>query len=366
MSGPATSHGHHPIPVFRISLGVIALIAFTELITAAVAIAMRVEESREVRIVERIVPRIIAVPTPVAARAADPGSGLVSAVPPTLVKPKPAPEPSRLPPPTPLNAPAIADPVVERLVNEAREARVAEDLRLALVKLEEAQQSAPDDPNVLYEMGLAFEIMGVYDRASEFYQAVFELGTSGAGALYEQAAIKLRDGFEQPEDKRGRLALGRVRVFRDKRQQARERVVLTVPIHAVPGEHIDPADLEIVVRFFDEVGDGEPQPASNASSTNYEWVTGQVDWQNGEELLRVTYTLPKQDIQQRHLFGERHYHGQVVELVYRSTLIDSQAWPRILARKVDAPERDPLFLDQDLVPPDFNPDAPLLPPPLPE
>jgi len=256
--------------------------------------------------------------------------------------------------------------VVERLVNEAREARVAEDLRLALVKLEEAQQSAPEDPNVLYEMGLAYEIMGVFDRAGGFYQSVFELGTSGAGALYEQAAIKLRDGFEQPEDKRGRMSLGRVRVFRDKRQQVRERVVLTVPIQAVPGEQIDPADLEIVVRFFDEVGDGEPQPASNASSTNYEWVTGQVDWQNGEELLRVTYTLPKQDIQQRHLFGERHYHGQVVELVYRGTLIDSQAWPRILARKVDAPERDPLFLDQDLVPPDFNPDAPLLPPPLPE
>jgi hypothetical protein len=208
--------------------------------------------------------------------------------------------------------------------------------------------------------------MGVYDRAADYYQQVFELGTSGAGSLYELAALKLRDGFEQPADKRGRMSLGRVRVFRDPREAERERVVLTVPIQAVPGEQIDPSDLEIVVRFFDEAGDGEPQPASPFSSTNYEWVSGSVDWQTGEELLRVTYSLPEQDLQQRHLFGERHYYGQVVELVYRGTLIDSQAWPRILARMVDVPERDPLFLERDLLPPDLNLDAPLLPPPLPE
>jgi hypothetical protein len=135
----------------------------------------------------------------------------------------------------------------------------------------------------------------------------------------------------------------------------------------VPGEDIDPADLEVVVRFFDETDKSqEPIPASPESTTSYRWVTEPIDWQTGEEILRVTYTLPAQDIQQKHLFGTRHYHGQVVELVYKGTLIDSQAWPRILARRVDAPEKDPLFLDQDLTPPDLNPDAPLLPPPLPE
>lgn len=359
MSGStASSTGHQSVSVFRISLWVIALAAFAELVAGGVALAMRVEDAREVRIIERVVPHIVAIPTPVPAKS---GAGTIPPLAGTIPTPDPVTHHPSLPPPTPLNAPPIDDPIVERLVDQAREARVAEDLRLALVKLEEAQQSAPDDPNVLYELGLAYELMGVYDRASENYMKVLELGTSGAGSLYELAALKLRDGFEQPEDKRGRMSLGRVRVFRDQREKNNERVVLTVPIQAVPGEQIDPSDLEIVVSFFDELGDGEPQPASPYSSTNYDWVTGTVDWQTGEELLRVTYTLPDQDIQQRHLFGERHYYGQVVELVYRGTLIDSQAWPRILARKVDAPERDPLFLERD-----FNPDAPLLLPPLPE
>ncbi len=358
--------GRSALP-FRLACWVIGLLAFAELVVAGTALAGRLEAGRKVRVVERIVPHVITMPGPARPGDAAATPGRISAVPPPAAAPAATPAPVALPAPSPLAAPRIADPVAERLVAQAREARVAEDMGLALVKLEEAAGLAPDDPNVLYEFGLVYELMGVNDRAAESYQKVFDLGTTGAGSLYELAAIKLRDGFEQPEAKSGRISLGRVRVFPDRRSADRERIVLTVPVQAVPGEKIDPADLEVVVRFFDEVGGGgEPQPASPASSTSYDWVTLPVDWQTGEELLRVTYALPEQDVQQDHLFGERRYHGQVVELVYRGTLIDSQAWPRILARRVDAPERDPLFLEQDLLPPEFNPLAPLLPPPLPE
>lgn len=371
MSGSAKTRVDEPpnLP-FRLACWAIGLLAFAELVVGGVALAGRFEASRQVKVIERIVPHVVTVPSldQPAGGAATPGR--VSAVPPApaaAAQAKPPPAPAPLPEPTPLAAPRVADPVAERLVAEARKARVAEDMGLALVKLEEAARLAPDDPNILYEFGLAYELMGVNDRAAESYQKVFDLGTTGAGALYELAAIKLRDGFEQPEAKFGRISLGRIRVFRDQRAADRERIVLTVPVQAVPGEKIDPADLEVVVRFFDEVGGGgDPQPASPASSTSYDWVTLPVDWQTGEELLRVAYTLPEQDLQQDHLFGERRYYGQVVELVYRGTLIDSQAWPRILARRVDAPERDPLFLEQEMLPPEFNPEAPLLPPPLPE
>jgi len=376
MSGPRDNMtGRHPTLPFRLACWFLGLMAFAELLTAGVALASRLQCSREVEVAGHIVPHVITMSSSSSLRDDDPAApGRISATPPPLSNPgtttaaTPAIPPSApLPAPTPLSTPAIADPIVERLVNDARKARVTEDMGLALVKLQEAARREPNEPNLLYEFGLVYELMGVYDRAEEAFQKVLELGADGAGSLYEQAAIKLLDGFEQPESKFGRISLGRVRVFHDRRVANRERVILTVPVQAVPGEDIDPSDLEVVVRFFDEVGEnGEPQPASPESTTSYRWATEPIDWQTGEEILRVTYTLPNQDIQQEHLFGKHHYHGQVVELVYRGTLIDSQAWPRILARRIDAPERDPLFLDQDLMPPDLNPDAPLLPPPLPE
>jgi hypothetical protein len=371
-----STHIGHPTLPFQLACWLLGLVAFAELLTAGVALASRLHCSQKTKEASRIVPHVITIPSAgISVRDNDPSTpGRIAATPPPLANSKartsssPVVQPrAPLPPPTPLSTPQIADPTVERLVNEARKARVAEDMGMALVKLQEAARKEPNEPNLLYEFGLIYELMGVYDRAEESFQKVLELGTDGAGALYEQAAIKLRDGFDQPESKFGRLSLGRVRVFHDRRVANRERVILTVPVQAVPGENIDPSDLEVVVRFFDEVEkNGEPQPAAPESTTSYRWATEPIDWQTGEEILRVTYTLPDQDIQEEHLFGKRHYHGQVVELVYRGTLIDSQAWPRILARRVDAPERDPLFLDKDLDAPDFNPDAPLLPPPLPE
>lgn len=341
---------------FRLACWSLGVVAFAELLTAALGLAVRLDRSRQVRVVEKTVPQVVAVTLPEAAAR-------VVAVPPTAppATPRPAPTAAPLPPATPLTTPEIADPVVERLVTEARKARVAEDLRKALVKLEEARDKAPDDPNVLYEFGLCYELMGVYDRAADHYQKVFELGTSGAGSLYGMAAIKLRDGFEQAEDKRGLLSLGRVRIFKDQRVTDGERVILTVPLQAAPGQKIDPADLEVVVRFFDVLENGDLQPAAEGSRTSYDWVTLPLDWQAGEELLRVSYFLPPQESQQIHLFGQRRYHGQVVELFHRGKLLDSQAWPGVLARQVDIKARDPLFLDPNSLPPDFNPDSPLLP-----
>ncbi len=368
-SAPLARPRHHAL-TFPLACWVLGLVAFVELLAAGFGLAVRLDRTRQVRIVERSVPEIVAVAVPSPTKpdplppteprgAVPPPASTNTADPPVAANPPPTAAP--LPPASPLATPPIADPTVERLVAEAREARVAEDLRKALVKLDEAKSKAPDDPNVLYESALVYELMGVFDLASAHYQKVFELGTSGAGSLYQAAAIKLRDGFEQPQDKRGRLSLGRVRIFKDQRVTDGQRVVLTVPLQAVPGEQINPSDLEVVVRFFDEVANGDPQPAAENSRTSYDWVTLPLDWQNGEELLQVTYFIPAQDTQQEHLFGKRHYYGQIVELVYRGKLLDSQAWPGLLARKLDTQVRDPLFLDPGSLPPGFNPDNPLLP-----
>ena len=185
------------------------------------ALATRFEESRQVRVVEKEVlkPVIVRVPAP----AQPPRRRWFPA------RRVPPPAATALAP-TPLTAPQIADPRSERMVNEAREARVAGDMGRAIVKLEEALAQSPEDPSVHYELGLVHEQMGVFDTAATHYEKVFQMGVSGAGSLYEMAAAKLRDGFEQPADMLGKLSLGRVRIFNNPNHEGGQRVILTIPV----------------------------------------------------------------------------------------------------------------------------------------
>ena len=98
--------------------------------------------------------------------------------------------------------PEIADPVVKRLVEEIRKARNEGGLATALVKLDEAKEKAPREPNVLFEQAQIFEKMAKFDdkdrrwekQAADAYQRVFELGKEKAGVLHELAAKKLAEG----------------------------------------------------------------------------------------------------------------------------------------------------------------------------
>jgi hypothetical protein len=377
----------HSNLVFRLSCWMLGLVAFAQLLTAGVALAVRVERAREVRVEEKVVTKIVTV----AATPPTPAKEVV-AVAPASPAALPPPDPTPLPPARPLAAPPIADPVVERLVQEARGARVAGDMASAIVKLGEARDTAPKDPSVLYELGLVYEGMAAFDsrladQAADAYQEVFALGTTGAGALYPLAAEKLRDGIAMPADLRGELALGRPRIYRDDHFDQGERVVVTVPVQAAPGTEIAGDDLVVKVNFFDATmreGKKEVQPAAEGlCQTVYEWVSGEFDFVGGEELLRVTYLLPPQELQQEHLFGKRHYYGQTVEVFYKGEVIDTYAWPRHLSSRGAAESRGddmPQFVTEDMIdgsvlpdregdfPPEMpeliNPDGSL--PPLPE
>ncbi|MDQ8191608.1 tetratricopeptide repeat protein [Roseibacillus persicicus] len=266
-----------------------------------------------------------------------------------------------------LGTPPIANPLVERLVEESRSLRIAGDSMRAMLKLEEASKSAPDDANVLYQFAEVYSTMGLYDKAADYYQQVFALGTVKAGSLYDLAAIKLKDGIEQPEDMATKFALGRVRVYEDTDFAGGERVILTIPVSAAPdlglnSEELDRA-LRVVVNLYDEL-DGKPVLwDENTSTMETQWVTPPTDWkENGEELLRVTYVIPPQNDGARHLLGQRKYFGQVVELFYESALIDRLASPRRLAKEVKARGEEIYFYPENYVPDDFNFENPLLPP----
>jgi tetratricopeptide (TPR) repeat protein len=365
MPGPEANARVAPkAPIFPIACWAMGVVCFSQLVIAGLALAARLEDSKKVRIIEKEVTKIVPVEVP-AKRAPNLDESSVVARPP--VAPAPPVPVVPVPEPTPIASPVIADPLSEKLVREARKARVAGDIMAAITKLDEALKQSPDDASVHYELGMMHETMGVYDKASAHYEKVFQKGVSGAGALYELAAAKLRDGFEQPGDALGKLALGRVRIFKDTRVEKGERVILTIPVQKSPDAEIDPAEISVEVEFFNRNSRGEIMKAIDSpahESSKDEWPSMPIDFAGGEEPLRVTYSIQPQEGSTGHLFGQEKYYGQIVSLFYKGEILDVQAWPRDLLGRAKAqpaqqmPTQEPSF---DQLPPDMNYNAPLLP-----
>ena len=355
------------LQTFHAACWVLGLIGFLELVAVGVALALQDRQVAGPRVVERVEyvalpPRVDLPPSAGEPVGWAPSPAAVVAPPAEFDPETPSAMPVIPSSPVPLKTPPIADPIVERLVAEAREARVADDSRRAIVKLEEAEKRAPNEPNVLYQYGQVLEAMGVYGKAADYYQKVFELGAVGAGSLYQLASHKIAHGFAGADEMSGKLALGRIRQFEDPRVGDGQKLIITVPVLAAPNQELEPKQVLVVVSFFDKLRE-EIVPAAPRNKPSYRWVTEPVDWMDpsGEELLQVTYFIPNEEVQDLHLFGQRKHFGQLVELSYEAELVDSQAWPRILARRVNVPERDPLFLPEEFIPNDLNPDNPLLP-----
>lgn len=355
------------LPVFPVTCWLLGMMGFIQLLVAGMALASRLEDSRQVRVVEKEVLKSVLVRVPTAAEPSVLSRPPLPAVPPVVSRPPPSllPESSAAVP-TPLSVPRIADSRSERMVNEAREARIAGDMGKAIVKLEEALEKSPNDPSVHYELGLVHEQMGVFDTAAAHYEKVFQMGVSEAGALYPLAAAKLRDGFAQPDAMHGRLALGRVRIFKNPNHPDGEQVILTIPVEKAPADEIDVGEIAVSVSFFNRTTQGEIVQLEDKSWVTERWISLPFDWAGGEESLRMTYRIPRQDEQTEQLFGGRSYHGQVVSLMYKGEVLDVQAWPRDLAARITKQPaagpgdlRPPEF--QDTLPPDFDPDVPLLP-----
>lgn len=360
MHSEASDHGTKAgFPAFAVGLWILGLIVFAQLWIAGMALAVRFRESQQVKVIEKEVykPVWIEAPTP----AAPP-----SPAPLAMPAPSPAvPEPPKVEP-SPLRVPSIEDPRSERLLMEARQARVAGDMGKSIVKLEQALLQSPEDASVLYELGVVHEQMGVFDKASEYFERVFRMGVGKAGSLYEMAAAKLRDGVSQTEDMLGKLSLGRVRIFNNPKHADGQQVILTIPVQKAPAEEVEMAGIQVEVRFFVRTKRGEIVELNDPSWVASRWVSLPFDWVGGEESLRMTYTIPAVDGPTSHLFGSREFYGQVVTLSYQGVVFDVQAWPRDLAAKVvkqpEAGFGESLPPDfQDSLPPDFDPAVPLLP-----
>lgn len=261
--------------------------------------------------------------------------------------------------------PPVKDPLEEKALKEAKTARIAGDMRLVALKLEEAEKVSPKSPHIAFLYGDMYEAMGIFDKASESYEKVFSYGLSVAGSLYRISAQKLKDGFGIKKDQTRILGIGNINQFRDEAIETGESITINIPILSSPEENIDPSQVTLSVRIFDRI-DQQVVPCLPSNRASCKWKDSKVNWKkNGMEHLVANYYLPSVPSPHDLGIGPRSYYGYSIELSYRGELVDQAAWPRVLAKKTGVYSSDDFNLPFDDSDIEVNFGS-LLPPPLEE
>jgi len=322
--------------MFHISCWVLGLVAFVQLMSVGVALAIQNQRTPEPE--ERIVKEYVVVP---AARTAPTTVAPKKPEPIAVVPPKSLPELKKVLPDLESVAkfaeedvlslpPPVLDPVVEALLKEARKARVGGDVLLSLTKLQEAELREPRDPNVLYGLGSTYEAFGIFDKARDYYYGVFKLGPD-AGSLFEKASFKVAQGLVP--DVKDLACLGWGRMTNPSQEANGERRTLILPVEVDTSMDFDPMLFTPRVHFYEDVDGQIGQAIIQQGDSGSEWVTGVADWKDGEEIAEVWYFVPDQDPATGLLFGQRKFYGFVAELYYDGRLVDVRAQPRTLLRE---------------------------------
>ncbi len=354
MSGKARATGKGR-PTFLVACGVCGLVAFVQLILAAVAVATRVGDTRVVEKVVLSKPKVYYIPT-----LADRPAEDVNAE----VKPRSIEEMMQRYGNTPeSNAqknkrmrdlarkkqreralkrgfgigiipsgqiqsgrfPAIKNTKVEKLVEDAKKLEMNGDLVRAILKLDEAETIDSKEPAIIYRRAMIYEDMRNWERAADAYELLFELGPE-TGLYYEIAADKIAHGVQDSPDIVP-LLLGNVvqRVSKD-----RLRAKIMIPIRRNTEREIEPSQVEVRIFFYDIVDNKsiEPVPQQREQNISKRWLSLPADWvSEREETIEADYVLPRLDLANVHLFGDRKYFGQVIELYYKGELMDQYASP---------------------------------------
>lgn len=230
---------------------------------------------------------------------------------------------------TPSGTPAIRDPKVEKMVTDAYRAHMQGDILAALVKLEQAQLTAPDEAAIYYRKAQLFEDMGNWEKAADNYEKLFTMGPQ-IGIYYQRAALKLTHGINPESSKQGLFNFGNILA---RTQNDRLSAKLTIPVRVTPDVDFDPNLIEVKVHFYDLVDNKRISavPPSRAHYIQNRWLDLPADWSiDNEELIESSYSLPSLAEAEVHLFGERKIFGYVAELYYKDELLDQQASPRRL------------------------------------
>lgn len=248
--------------------------------------------------------------------------------------------------------PPMTEEVAE-LVKAARYAQIDGDLKVAVVKLEQAMRLEPDNPVVLYYYGLTYEWLRNADKSREFFLKVYTQREK-AGKYFARAAKHLQAGFSSPADLRGDMSFGTILEYRDPECPAGECVKLIVPILMKDGLNVRPEDLRVIVQFFDKVN-GKKVEKTHAPEPSSRCVTEPADWADGEEIMEVTYYMPPLTEEETIAYGSLKYYGYTAKLYYKGEPMDCHASPPVLflleQMNQSSPSGMPEIYDGGLLPP---------------
>jgi hypothetical protein len=207
--------------------------------------------------------------------------------------------------------------VAERLLKEATLLREQGDTTNALARLQDAAQRDPKNANVLAEMAMIYESIQLFERSNETWRKIQEIGPS-AGALYELADMKLKNGVTAPattttgpglagtspldagttrNDADGipdgsTFGITDVNATDTPDVDAETNMRLKISVKSRPNAAIDHTKVKIQVFFYDTVDNKEV--VLTDADVSYEWLTPHHDWkETNPEILAVTYLRPK-------------------------------------------------------------------------
>ena len=273
--------------------------------------------------------------------------------------PAPAPRPQTvLPAPTPIPPASAVPPPVEKsrspsdiqlaaLVAQARALRERGDTSTALTRLREALTISPNDPEVISELAIIYEKMGLPDKAVGQWKRILEMG-EGAGIYYAAAEAKIKNSEApappapeatpaaetgiQPGSTMGLLDIGCKQAVD---ANGADTVALKIPVKAKPGTKIEVNDVGIRVFFYDIVNNSNV--VQTDANVSYHWTKLPADWSDSDiEILEVEYAQPVRDPKERQA-EPRKYYGYEVRVYYKNSLQDIRAEPVKLLKQFPPP-----------------------------
>lgn len=246
---------------------------------------------------------------------------------------------------------------MKELLDLAAQLRPLGDSKGALEVLRKAETIEPNNVEVLKELALTYEVMGLKDKAAATRDRAAALRGGGsslppaaASAPIDDAAGNMIGGGlssdagrglsspamgglttpeARPHDPSKTLSIGRCELLRDRAATRGEKVTLRLPIRSQPGQVIDPTAIDIDVFFFDLVN-GEKVEQTKADVPVNTWVDAPVDWKQGIERLDVVYSMPEMTADVIRSIGQRRFHGYIVKLYYQHKLQDTVMEPASL------------------------------------
>lgn len=111
-----------------------------------------------------------------------------------------------------------------------------------------------------------------------------------------------------------------------------ERVIIRVPIIAVPGVVIDRSKLEVQLFVFERVNNIDID-MTISNPPKIEWLSVLPDWQGSQtETFQAIYERPRMTAAETEKYGRRAYYGYVARLIYEGKLLDEFSDPTNLDR----------------------------------